>query len=65
MRYCTCCVDVEVGVLIGDVPGSFQARAFGSDLTGITLGLVHIDFKWTLGDVLSCKEDCDLEGTHR
>lgn len=60
-RGVTCCVDVKVGGLIGDVPSSFQARTFRSDFTGVSLGLVDIYFEWALGDVLSCKEDCDLQ----
>lgn len=64
-RGVTCCVDVKIGGLIGDVPGSFQAWAFCGDFTGIPLGFVNIHFKWALGDVLSCKEDCDLEVTSR
>lgn len=64
-RHITCCVDVEIGGLIGNVPCSFQPWAFGSDFTGISLGLVNIHFKWTFGDVLSCKEDSDLQVTDR
>lgn len=64
-RGVTCCVDVKVGGLIGDVPSSFQARTFRSDFTGVSLGLVDIYFEWALGDVLSCKEDCDLQVTGR
>lgn len=61
----TCCVDVKIGGLIGDVAGSFQAWAFRSDFTGVSLGLVDIHLEWALGDVLSCKEDCDLQMTGR
>lgn len=59
-RHITCRVDVKVSGLIGDVPYSFQPWTFCSDFTGVSLGLVNIHFKWALGDVLSCKEDCDL-----
>lgn len=64
-RRLTCRVDVKVGGLIGDIARSFQAWAFCSDFTGISLGLVNVDFKRALGDVLSCKEDCDLQVTDR
>lgn len=64
-RHITCRVDVKVGGLIGDVPCSFQAWAFRSDFAGVSMGLVNIHFKWALGYVLSCKEDCDLQVTDR
>lgn len=62
-KHVTSCVDVKVGGLIGNVPCSFQPWAFCNDFAGVSLGFVNVDFKWALRDVLSCKEDCDLQVT--
>jgi hypothetical protein len=62
-RYITSCVDVKIGRLVGNVPCSFQPWAFCSDFAGISLGFVNIHFKWALRNVLSCKEDDDLQVT--
>ena len=63
-RGATCCVDVKIGGLIGDVAGSFQAWAFRSDFTGISLGLVDIHLEWALGEeeYLNKEEDLDVRG---
>lgn len=57
----TCCVEVKVGRLIGNVPCSLQARSLCCHFACISLGFVNIHFKWALWDVLPSKQDWNLE----
>lgn len=52
----TCSVDVKVGGFVGDVAQRFDSRALGRDLGGVAQCLVHVHFKWTLGNLLACKQ---------
>lgn len=52
----TSCVDIKVCGLVGNVACRLKSWALGSDLAGVSLSHSHIHLKWTLGDVLSCKQ---------
>lgn len=56
----TSCVDIKVCGLVGNVACRLKSWALGSDLAGVSLSHSHIHLKWTLGDVLPCKQHCHL-----
>lgn len=52
----TCSEDLKVGGLVCDVAHRFNSRAFDCNFGGVTQSFVHIHLKWTLGDLLACKQ---------
>lgn len=56
----TSCVDIKVCGLVGNVACRLKSWALGSNLAGVSLSHSHIHLKWTLGDVLPCKQHCHL-----
>lgn len=61
----TCGIDVEVGGFASNVANWLQARAFGSDLGGVSLGLVYIHLKGALWNLLASKQHGHLCGGHK
>lgn len=56
----TCSANLKVGGFVGSVAHGFNSRAFHCDFRGVSKRLVHVDFKWTFGDLLACKQDGHL-----
>lgn len=56
----TCSANLKVGGFVGNVAHGFNSRAFHCDFRGVSKRLVHVDFKWTFGDLLACKQDGHL-----
>lgn len=57
----TCCIDFKIGRFIGYISCCFQAGPFCCYFAGISLGFVNIHFKWALCNVLTSKQNYNLE----